>query len=51
MDHLQAHVFHQFRELKIVPPSSDRIERLIRSAIRTYEETFFEATLHHNQLD
>ncbi|WNF36606.1 Tn3 family transposase [Bacillaceae bacterium IKA-2] len=43
-EHLKANVYFQFRELKIVPPSPDRIERLIRSAIHTYEETFFQTT-------
>lgn len=43
-EHLQAHIYRRFREFKIVPPSPDRIERLIRSAIHTYEESFFQAT-------
>ena len=43
-EHLIANVYRKFRELKIVPPSPDRIERLIRSAIHTYEETFFQDT-------
>lgn len=43
-EHIQAHVYRRFREFKIVPPSPDRIERLIRSAIHTYEESFFQAT-------
>ncbi|WP_010503691.1 DUF4158 domain-containing protein [Paenibacillus elgii] len=34
MEHLKDHVYRRFRELKIVPPTPDRIERLIRSSIR-----------------
>lgn len=43
MEHLKEHVYRRFRELKIVPPTPDRIERMIRSSIHTYEETFFQA--------
>lgn len=43
-EHLKDHVYRRFRELKIVPPTPERIERLIRSAIHTYEENFFQAT-------
>ncbi|GAX90446.1 DUF4158 domain-containing protein [Effusibacillus lacus] len=43
-EHLQETVYRRFRELKIVPPSQDRIERLIRSAIHSYEEQFFQST-------
>lgn len=43
-EHLKEHVYRRFRELKIVPPTPDRIERLIRSAIYTYEEKFFQDT-------
>lgn len=42
-EHLKERVYRRFHELKIVPPSPDRIERLIRSAIHTYEESFFQA--------
>lgn len=45
MEHLKEQVYCRFRELKIVPPTLDRIERLIRSSIHSYEETFFQATL------
>lgn len=38
-------VYRRFRELKVEPPTPDRVERLIRSAIHTYEEQFFQATL------
>lgn len=43
-EHLKEHVYCRFRELKIVPPTPDRIERLIRSAIHTFEDNFFQAT-------
>lgn len=43
-EHLKEHVYRRFHELKIVPPTLDRIERLIRSAIYTYEESFFQST-------
>ena len=43
-EHLKERVYRRFHEFKIVPPSPDRIERLIRSAIHTYEESFFQAT-------
>lgn len=35
----------RFREIKVEPPTADRVERLIRSAIHTYEEQFFQVTL------
>ncbi len=38
--HLQATAYQRLRSLKLEPPSSDRMERLIRSAVRTCEETF-----------
>lgn len=43
-EHLKERVYRRFHELKIVPPTPDRIERLIRSAIHKYEESFFQAT-------
>jgi hypothetical protein len=44
LEHVKDHVYTRFRELKIVPPTLDRIERLIRSSIHTYEGSFFQAT-------
>nr|WP_275900732.1 DUF4158 domain-containing protein [Paenibacillus periandrae] len=44
-EHLVETVYRRFREMKIVPPTADRIEQLIRTAIHTYEEQFFQATL------
>ena len=38
--HLEAAAYQRLRSLKLEPPSPDRIERLIRSAVRTCEETF-----------
>jgi Domain of unknown function (DUF4158) len=40
-EHLKAIVLEHFRDLKIEPPTTDRIERLIRSACTTYEQTLF----------
>nr|WP_274520443.1 DUF4158 domain-containing protein [Paenibacillus beijingensis] len=44
-EHLIETVYRRFREMKIMPPTPERIERLIRTAIHTYEEQFFQATL------
>lgn len=44
-EHLKERVYRRFHELKIVPPTPDRIERLIRSAIHTYEESFFQGDI------
>ncbi|MGB3191607.1 MAG: DUF4158 domain-containing protein [Limnoraphis sp.] len=44
-EHLKVTVEQRFLQLKIEPPTSGRIERLIRSALRTYETDFFETTL------
>ncbi|MCJ7841949.1 hypothetical protein MUB24_13775 [Lederbergia sp. NSJ-179] len=40
-NHVEDKLYQQYRELKIVPPTPDRVERLIRSAIYSYEEQFF----------
>ena len=45
LEHLKVVVEQQFLHLKIEPPTPGRIERLIKSALRTYETNFFEATL------
>lgn len=44
-EYLVDTAYRRFREMKIVPPTPDRIERLIKTAIYTYEEQFFQATL------
>ncbi|MDQ8733672.1 hypothetical protein [Paenibacillus sp. LHD-38] len=31
--------------MNIVPPTADRIERIIKTAIHSYEEQFFQSTL------
>ena len=41
IEHLKAVTIKQFRERKIEPPTADRMERLIRSACTTYEQTLF----------
>jgi Domain of unknown function (DUF4158) len=41
IEHLKVIVTKRFRDLKIEPPTPDRIERLIRSGCSTYEQTLF----------
>lgn len=45
MEHLKARVTERFRELKIEPPTPERVERLIETACVRYEQQFFEAVL------
>lgn len=45
IEHLEAVVIQQFRSQRIEPPTKLRINRLIRSALRTYEDNFFSSTL------
>jgi Domain of unknown function (DUF4158) len=45
IEHLKAIVYTRFRALQIEPPTPDRVERLVRSALRTYEQQFC-ATIH-----
>lgn len=40
-NYIEEKVYQQYRELKIVPPTPDRVERVIRSAIHSYEDQFF----------
>src|SRR5512135_3301216 len=40
-DHLVARLEARCRELAIEPPSADRVERIVRAAIRAYEEGLF----------
>lgn len=44
-EHLKQRIYTRFRELKIEPTTPARIERLIRSALHTYEEQFFKNIL------
>jgi Domain of unknown function (DUF4158) len=46
MERLNELVIKRFREQRVEPPRNDRIERLIRSACHTYEQTLFAETLH-----
>ena len=39
--HVQDLVYARYRELHVEPPTPDQVERLIRSALHTYEERFF----------
>ena len=45
LERLKELVINQFRERRVELPRNDRIERLIRSACHTYEQTFFAETL------
>lgn len=45
VEHLEAVVIQRFRSQRIEPPTNLRINRLIRSALRTYEKNFFSSTL------
>lgn len=45
MEHLKEAACTRLRALKIEPPTPGRIERLVRSALRTYDERFCETTL------
>lgn len=40
-EHLKVAVYQRCRELKIEPPTVERIHRLVHSATRTYEENFY----------
>jgi hypothetical protein len=44
LDRLKEAVYARFRDLKIEPPESKSIERLIRSALRTADEQFYHKT-------
>ncbi len=44
IEHLEALVIQGFRTQRIEPPTKLRINRLIRSALRTYEKNFFFST-------
>ncbi len=39
-EHLKVAVYQRCRAVKIEPPTRERIDRLVRSATRTYEENF-----------
>ena len=43
--HLQDAVLRWYRRRQIEPPTAGRIERLVRSAIRTHEATIYEETV------
>ena len=45
LEHLLAEVYQQFRQRQIEPPTPERVERLIHSAIYTYEQRFFAAVM------
>jgi TnpA family transposase len=41
IEHLKEVITKRFRQLKVEPPTIDRLERLIRSGCNTYEQTLF----------
>lgn len=43
-EHLKVEAYNQFRELQIEPPTPNRIDRIVRSAIFAYENQFFQET-------
>lgn len=43
-ENLKEEFYKQFRSLKLVPPSPERVERAIKSVIHTYETKFFKET-------
>jgi hypothetical protein len=45
LEHLKVVVTTRFRERKIEPPTTDRVERLIRSGCHTYEQQLFAETM------
>lgn len=40
LEHLKVTAYTRFRELQLEPPTPDRMEWLVRSALRTYEQQF-----------
>jgi hypothetical protein len=40
-DHVMARLEARCRELTIEPPSADRVERIVRAAIRAHEERLY----------
>src|SRR5699024_9520920 len=42
-DHVKVQAYLQFRERKIEPPSPKRVKRMVRSAINSYEDKFFQS--------
>lgn len=44
IENLKEEAYKKFRELQLEPPSTDRIDRITRSAIYTYENQFFQET-------
>ncbi len=44
VENLKEEAYKRFRELSLEPPTPDQINRLTRSAVRTYEDQFFQET-------
>ena len=45
LDHLQAAVYARCRACHLEPPALSRVDRLVRSALRTYEERLYQHVL------
>jgi|SRR5579863_822782 len=45
MEQLKAQSYQRLRELKIEPPTPERMNRVLGSAVHLFEESFFEETL------
>lgn len=45
IEYIKKKLFDRFGELKIEPPSLNRVNRIINSALNTYENTLFDNTL------
>ncbi len=51
VENLKEEAYKRFRELQIEPPTTDRIDRITRSAIYTYENQFFKDTFQNLNKD
>lgn len=43
-ENLKEEAYKKFREMRVEPPTSERIDRMIKSAIHSYENQFFQDT-------
>ena len=43
-EHLKVEAYNRLRELQLEPPTPDRIDRIVKSAIYAYENQFFQET-------
>ena len=47
LEHMRETLYQRCRDIRIEPPTSDRVERLIRSALQQFEIQLGERVLHH----